>query len=159
YRIELGEIESVLREHPMVQDAVVVVRQDAPGDKRIVAYVVPCEQSAPPESKLRERLQEKLPEYMIPAAFAALSALPLNPSGKLDRKALPAPEEALEDGRTFVAPRTEVEDVLAGIWAQVLRVEQVGVHDNFFGLGGDSILAIQVISKAKQANLLLNLRQ
>ncbi len=161
FRIELGEIEAVLAQHPEVQASVVIAREDNPGDKRLVAYVVLS--SAHPSissSQLRRFLQEKLPDYMVPAAFVMLSALPLTPNGKVDRKALPAPDSSqryLEVG--FVSPRTPNEKVLAAIWAEVLGKKQVGIQDNFFELGGDSILSIQIIARANQVGLQLTPRQ
>ncbi len=147
YRIELEEIESVLRADPQVQECVVLVREDVPGDKRIVAYLVPTE-PAPSVTDLRAILKQQLPDYMIPSAFVMLAALPLTPNGKIDRNALQAPDAARafsED--TFVAPRTSVERQLVEIWEDVLRVEHVGVNDNFFELGGHSLLMIEVRSK------------
>ncbi len=145
FRIELGEIESALLGHADVGEAAAVVREDVPGDARIVAYVVG---DADAES-LRAHLSARLPEYMVPAAFVAVDALPLTPNGKLDRKALPAPDFASAED-AYVAPRTPVEAVLAGIWADVLRVERVGVHDGFFALGGHSLLATQVVSRIRE---------
>jgi non-ribosomal peptide synthetase component F len=144
FRIELGEIESALRQHEGVRDAVVVAREESLGDKRLVAYVVGK------TGDLRGYLRAKLPGYMMPTAYVQLERLPLTPSGKLDRKALPAPEagSAPSGGE---APRTPVEAVLAGIWAEVLRRELVGRHDNFFELGGHSLLATQVISRMRRA--------
>jgi non-ribosomal peptide synthase protein (TIGR01720 family) len=160
FRIELGEIQSALSHHPGVQGNVVLAREDVPGEKRLVAYVVPSqlneEQAALTVSDLRRYLQEQLPEYMVPSAFVLLESMPLTPNGKLDRAALPAPEmtrPALE--QELVSPRNPVESLLASIWAEVLRLEQVGIHDNFFELGGDSILSIQVIARANQAGLRL----
>jgi amino acid adenylation domain-containing protein len=153
YRIELGEVEAALREQPGVREAAVVVREDAPGDKRLVAYVVAegGAGAAPAAAGLRAALREKLPEYMVPGAFVALEALPLTPNGKVDRRALPAPERGQpEGGEGYVAPRTAVEQVLAAIWAKVLGVGRVGVHDNFFDLGGHSLLATQVISRMRE---------
>jgi amino acid adenylation domain-containing protein len=150
FRIELGEIEAVLGGHPAVREAVVVVREDVPGDMRLVAYVVPDQEPAPTSREWRAFLQAKLPDYMIPSAFIRLDILPLTPNGKVDRRALPAPDQArpaLEDA--FVAPRTPVEEGLARIWSQVLGLEQVGVHDNFFELGGHSLLATRVISRLR----------
>ena len=159
FRVELGEIESALSSHPSVHAAVVVAREDTPGNKRLVAYVVPgegdCSQAA-----LREHLRAALPDHMIPAAFVEMSALPRTPNGKVDRNALPAPEgQRPEQDRAFVAPRTPTEEVLAGIWAEVLRLDRVGVLDNFFELGGDSILTIQIINKVERAGLRLSMRQ
>ncbi len=154
HRIELGEIESELQRHPAIKQAVVAARGDAPGDKRLVAYVVAEDQAELSIKDLRSFLKEKLPEYMVPSAFVTMEAFPLTPNGKLDRRALPAPEQArpeLEEG--FVTPRSREEEALAGIWSQVLGIPQVGVYDNFFELGGDSILSIQVAARANQAGL------
>ncbi|MBI2998696.1 MAG: AMP-binding protein [Deltaproteobacteria bacterium] len=174
FRIELGEIESVLDEHPAVRESVVIAREDAPGDpsaplragpsaplrtgpsaplrtgKRLVAYVVPSGRPGPSVGKLREFLKERLPEYMIPSVFMFLEALPLLPNGKVDRRVLPAPDQSRPElENPFIAPRTPVEAALARIWAGVLKLEQIGIHDNFFDLGGHSLLATQVISGAR----------
>ncbi|MFY0579909.1 amino acid adenylation domain-containing protein [Cystobacter fuscus] len=161
FRIELGEVAAALREQPRVRDAVALVRQYGPGDQRLVAYVVPeAEGPAPSAREWRERLRERLPEYMIPGAFVVLDALPYTTSGKLDRRALPAPERARDTAATpSAAPRTPVEQSLAEVWARVLGHERVGIHDDFFELGGDSILAIQIISRAAQAGLHVTARQ
>jgi len=152
YRIELGEIEAVLGQQPSVRETVVLAREDEPGDKRLVAYVVPNDEHEPAVSELRRFLQKKLPEYMVPSAFVTLEALPLTPNGKVDRRTLPAPDRVRSELEgVFVAPRTPAEEVLAGIWAQVLGVEQVGVYDSFFELGGHSLLATQVVSRIRQA--------
>ncbi len=156
YRIEPAEIEAALGQHTNVKHGVVLAREDTPGDKRLVAYVVAQQMPAPSESELRRFLKGLLPEYMVPSAFVFLAEMPLTPNGKADRKALPAPDEirpALE--QEFVAPRTTAESTLADIWAGVLKVDRVGVHDNFFELGGDSIRSIQVIARATQAGLRL----
>ncbi|WP_116121159.1 non-ribosomal peptide synthetase, partial [Archangium gephyra] len=163
FRIELGEIESALRAHSSVRQAVVVVREDS-GDKRLVAYVVPTSPRPPGEGRgeggaspalntadLSTFLKGSLPEYMVPSAFVALEALPLTPNGKLDARALPAPETSLAASSHYVAPSSELEQRLAGIWAQVLGVKQVGIHDNFFELGGHSLLATQVVSRIRSA--------
>ncbi|HEX6292495.1 MAG TPA: amino acid adenylation domain-containing protein [Herpetosiphonaceae bacterium] len=171
-RIEPGEIEAVLRQHPGVQQALVVVREDTPGDARLVAYLVGQQHQEPgslgsakthgasPDdsqlvlgaSELRAYVKQQLPDYMVPSAFVVLDALPLTPNGKVDHKALPTPERAgLEPDATYVAPRTPVEDLLASIWASVLRRERVGVHDNFFDLGGHSLLATQLVSRVRDA--------
>lgn len=176
FRIEPGEIESVLAQHPSLRETVVVPREDAPEDpysasnrksktwanpgrsienlkfdKRLVAYVV-CGHEPARISGLRDFLVKKLPDYMIPSAFVFLDALPLTPSGKLDRKALPAPDDSRPDlDNRFVAPRTPAERSIAKIWAEVLKLEKVGIHDNFFYLGGHSLLATQVISRLRDA--------
>jgi len=146
FRIELGEIESALLDHDGVREAAVIVREDQPGDRRIVAYLVG---EAEAES-LRAHLRTRLPEYMVPSAFVSIDTLPLTPNGKLDRKALPAPDfAAAEDA--YTAPRTPAEEVLAGIWADVLGVERTGIHDSFFELGGHSLLATRVVSRVREA--------
>jgi amino acid adenylation domain-containing protein len=147
FRIELGEIEAVLRQHSAVRDAVLMVREDVAGDKRLVAYVVAVQ--AITSADLRGYLREHVPEYMVPSAFVLLENLPLTPNGKLDRRSLPAPELDWGDGREYVAPRSPVEEALVGIWASVLGVERVGVHDNFFELGGHSLLATQALSRVR----------
>jgi amino acid adenylation domain-containing protein/non-ribosomal peptide synthase protein (TIGR01720 family) len=161
FRIELGEIEAALAEHPATREVVVVAREDRSGEKRLVAYLACVEGPAPTVGDLRGFLKNTLPDYMIPAAFIVLAELPLTSSGKIDRKALPAPEDGdrLETGEAFVAPRSDVEAALCRIWANVLRVEQVGVHDNFFEIGGDSILSIQIVARAQQAGLSITPRQ
>jgi amino acid adenylation domain-containing protein/non-ribosomal peptide synthase protein (TIGR01720 family) len=157
FRIELGEIEARLREHAALREAVVLAREDEPGQQRLVAYCVPAAGRAPGKSDLRDFLRGNLPDYMIPATFITLSSLPLTPNGKVDRRALPAPDRAqAESGETYVAPRNAVETTLAEIWKEVLGVERVGVDDNFFSLGGDSILSIQIIARARRANLSLS---
>jgi amino acid adenylation domain-containing protein len=150
FRIELGEIESVLKQHPEVREVVVLDREEELGVKSLVAYVVPRQGNIFSASELRRFLKEKLPEYMMPSAFVPLKNLPLTPNGKVDRQALPSPDMArpdLED--TFVAPQTPIEESLARIWAEVLRLEKVGVHDNFFDLGGHSLLVTQVVSRLR----------
>ena len=149
FRIELGEIEALLSQHEDVQTSVVIARVDTPGDKRLVAYIVPQPEHRPTFSILRSFLKEKLPEYMIPNAFHILESLPLTPNGKIDRRALPAPEPSSELTDKYVAPRTAIEEILVQIWTQVLKVELVGIHDNFFELGGHSLLATQVISRLR----------
>jgi len=148
FRVELGEIEAVLGQHPAVGEAVVIQREDDPGDKRLVAYVVPALGQSPPVSDLRRLLKQNLPDYMVPAAFVLLEALPLTANGKVDRRALPAPKfSAKAIDAAYVPPRTPTEELLAVIWAEVLGVEQVGVNDNFFDLGGHSLKATRVISR------------
>ncbi|HEV3050026.1 MAG TPA: amino acid adenylation domain-containing protein, partial [Longimicrobium sp.] len=144
FRIEPGEIEGALRRHAAVRECVVVAREDVPGEKRLVAYVVGDVEAG----VLREHLLRELPEYMVPSAFVLLDALPLTPNGKLDRKALPAPDFAPAEDR-YVAPRTPVEEALAEIWAEVLRLDRVGVKESFFELGGHSLLATRVVSRVR----------
>ncbi|HZI12920.1 MAG TPA: amino acid adenylation domain-containing protein, partial [Myxococcus sp.] len=153
-RIEPGEVEAALREHPLVHEAVVLVREDVPGTPRLVAWCVPSEQGAGLDSQaLRASLAARLPEFMVPSAFVVLPELPLSPSGKVDRKALPAPDAKPREAGDSAEPRTPQEKALAAVWAQLLGVPRVSPHDNFFELGGDSILAIQVVSRARQAGL------
>ncbi|MET8010137.1 non-ribosomal peptide synthase/polyketide synthase [Streptomyces sp. NPDC005271] len=162
FRIEPGEVESALRRSPEVRDAVVAVRDTPPtpeqpsGAKRLVGYVVPAPDASPTAASLRDFLGRILPPHMVPSAFATLDALPLTPNGKVDRRALPDPDPAPSSGAGHVAPRTPLESRIATIWADVLGLERVGVHDNFFDLGGDSILSIQVVSRARQAGLRLS---
>jgi len=149
FRIELGEIETVLRQHPLLEAAAVVARPDARGEKRLAAYY----QSDEPDlnDNLRAWLRGKLPEYMVPGNFVRLPAMPLTPNGKIDRKALPAPEQVQQPSKhAFVAPRTSTEDVLAEIWCEVLGRERVGIDENFFEIGGHSLRAIQVISRVRE---------
>ncbi|MER5733148.1 amino acid adenylation domain-containing protein, partial [Streptomyces sp. NPDC002138] len=163
FRIELGEVESALLSHPDVADAVVLARQEDSGRRRLVAYVVPTAADGargagdgPDTSALRGHLSGLLPDYMVPAVFVTLDRLPLTPSGKVDRRSLPEPEvQAGRLGTEYTAPRDETERILADVWADVLGVERVGIHDNFFDLGGDSILSIQVVSRARQAGIRL----
>jgi aspartate racemase len=151
FRIELGEIESVLGQYGAIRQAVVLAREDHPGDKRLVAYAVASPGSNPSASELRSYLQQKLPEYMIPSAYLVLDELPLTPNGKVDRKALPAPDQTRPElNEAFTAPRTATEAVLAGIWSEVLKVDKVGIHDNFFDLGGHSLLAVRVANLIKK---------
>src|SRR5262249_44970841 len=127
YRIELGEIESVLAAHAGVREAVVIAREDEPGSRRLVAYIVPRREGEAPAAALRDLLKDKLPEFMVPSAFVMLSRLPLNANGKVDRRALPAPEPgAGEDERAYVAPRNPIEEIVADVWKEVLHVPRVG---------------------------------
>jgi amino acid adenylation domain-containing protein len=150
FRIEPGEIQAVLRRQGGVDDCAVVAREDRPGEKRLVAYVVPEAGTEPSAAELREHLRGSLPDYMVPAAFVMLDSLPLTPNGKLDRGALPAPEYA-SDADRYVEPRTATEEVVAGIWAAVLELEAVGIEDDFFALGGHSLLATRVVSRVREA--------
>jgi amino acid adenylation domain-containing protein len=151
FRIELGEIEATLRSHPRVRDGVVLVREDLPGSPMLVGYLVTGAEGAPEPAELREYLAEKLPEYMVPSAFVCLDELPLSPNGKVDRKALPAPERTRAATGGADAPTDPVEELLAGIWAEVLGLDGVGVNDDFFTLGGHSLLATQVASRLRGA--------
>ncbi|MEQ8464529.1 non-ribosomal peptide synthase/polyketide synthase [Coleofasciculus sp. E1-EBD-02] len=159
FRIELGEIEAVLGQHDAVQAFCVIVREDSPGDKRLVAYIVTPSQVTPNISELRQFLKAKLPDYMVPSAFVVLESLPLTPNGKLDRRALPVPDLSGQSA-TYVAPRTPTEEMLALLWSQVLTVEKVGINDNFFELGGHSLLATQLVSRIRNTfKIELPLRQ
>jgi amino acid adenylation domain-containing protein/non-ribosomal peptide synthase protein (TIGR01720 family) len=159
FRIELGEIESVLLALPGVTDAVVLAREDTPGDKRLVGYVVSDGSEASSGSSLRDHLRSRLPDYMVPSAFVLMDALPLSHNGKVDRKALPKPDMTRPEMEiAYEEAHTPIEKALAEIWADVLRLEQVGIHDNFFELGGDSILSIQIIARANRAGLGLSAR-
>src|SRR5580704_10387154 len=164
FRIELGEIETVLDAHPRVRRSLVMVREDEPGNKQLVAYVVADDDSHEAGAEatdnssttafvavLRRWVAEKLPEFMVPSAFVLSEAMPLSPNGKIDRRALPAPEQARDTAAAYVAPRTPLEETLAQIWRDVLRLDKVGVQDNFFALGGHSLLATQVVSRVRQA--------
>jgi amino acid adenylation domain-containing protein len=151
FRIELEEIEATLSQHPNVRQSVVIVREDVPGDKRLVAYIIPCPKQAPTLSELHRFLKQKLPEYMLPSAFVMLETLPLNTNGKVDRRALPAPQQerpSLE--RPFVAPQDTLELQLTKIWEQVLSIQPIGVKDNFFELGGNSLLAVRLFVQIEQ---------
>jgi hypothetical protein len=184
FRIELGEIEAALARQPAVREAVVIAREDVPGDKRLVAYIVlriedrgsKIEDSGADgddtlsstlyplssiQKELRSYLREQLPVYMVPAAFVVLDALPRTPNGKLDRGALPVPDSRRsEHDGDFVAPRSAAETILADIWCEALRLAQVSVHDNFFDLGGHSLSGTQIVSRIRQAfQLTLTVRQ
>ncbi|KST68652.1 non-ribosomal peptide synthetase [Mastigocoleus testarum BC008] len=183
FRIELGEIETAIAAHPQIKEAVVIVQEDEPGKKRLVAYIVETlnvtstslqtqksvleslggRKSTPPtfrniQNTLRDFLKQKLPDYMVPSVFVILDSLPLTPSGKVDRRALPIPSVNI-DLENFVAPRNYTEEILADIWKNVLNLKQVGIHNNFFELGGDSIVSIQIIARAHQAGLKLTPKQ
>jgi acyl-CoA synthetase (AMP-forming)/AMP-acid ligase II/acyl carrier protein len=149
FRIEPGEVEAVLGGHPAVREVAVIAREDLPGDRRLVAYVVAGEASGDLPAALLAFARERLPAYLVPAAFVLLAALPLSPNGKLDRGALPAPE--WRDETAHVAPRTPLEEVLVDLWQQVLGCERVGVRDDFFRLGGHSLLATRLISRVRGA--------
>ena len=148
FRIELGEIESCLLKHPQVREAVAMVREDKPNDKRLVAYVAFRTGDVPTTDEVRSYMAKGLPEYMVPSAFVVQSSLPVTPNGKVDRQALPAPGT---ENRSYAAPRNAVEELLTLIWAQVLGTERVGIHDNFFHIGGHSLMATQLISRVRSA--------
>jgi|GEM_PF-1333719 len=159
-RIELGEIEAVLAQHPVITECVVIVREDMPGDKRIVAYVVTDQQQRPKVSELHQHLKQQLPEYMLPTAFVFLATIPLSKNGKIDRKALPIPDQVRPElDNEYVSATTEDEQKLVEIWQNNLGIEQIGITDNFFELGGDSIRIIQIIAQAKAVNISLNIQQ
>ncbi|MEA5516373.1 non-ribosomal peptide synthetase [Nodularia sp. UHCC 0506] len=152
FRIELGEIETVLSQYPGIRETVVLLREEQPGNKYLVAYIVYQTEQVLTTSEIRNYLKGRIPNYMMPTAFVVLESLPLTPNGKVDRRSLPAPNTARpEFDQSFVPPRTPVEELLAGIWSQVLSLEQVGIHDNFFELGGHSLLATQVMSRLYKA--------
>ncbi|MGI0483862.1 amino acid adenylation domain-containing protein [Pantanalinema rosaneae CENA516] len=152
FRIELGEIEAVLSRYPMLKQGVVTVREDTPGDQRLVAYFTTKGDAIPTPSAMRQFLKEQLPDYMVPATFVKLDALPLTPNGKVDRRALPAPDPALvaDPSENFVAPRDEMERQLVEIWQEVLQVQPIGIHDNFFELGGHSLSAVRAWAKVEE---------
>ena len=172
FRIELGEIEAKLAEHPLVREAVVLAREDIPGDKRLVAYFYPAapedgradssqesvQSPAGLEAILRTHLVSRLPEYMIPKAFVKLDTVPMTPNGKLDRKALPAPDWDAYVKRTYEEPQTEVEKVLVALWQEILGIERVGRHDHFFELGGHSVMAVQFVDRLRRLNLQIDIR-
>ena len=151
FRVELGEIEAVLRQHPLVGETVVLAREDIPGDKRLVGYVAVDPYHPPTVSQLRRHLAARLPDYMVPSTFVLLDKLPLTPNGKVDRRALSAPAPSRPElEQAYVAPRTPLEQLLAHLWCEVLHLDGVGIHDNFFDLGGDSIKGAAFINKLQQ---------
>jgi acyl-coenzyme A synthetase/AMP-(fatty) acid ligase/acyl carrier protein len=151
FRVELGEIEAALSQQPEVREAVVVVRDEAGGDRRLVAYVVGSAEASDLGGELRVRLRQLLPEYMVPSAFVLLDRLPLNQNGKVDKKALPAPGAPGGSARDRVPPRGPVEEAVAAVWKEVLGLESVSVHDNFFDLGGHSMLAARLLGRLHDA--------
>jgi amino acid adenylation domain-containing protein len=150
FRIELGEIEAKLAACAGVREAIVIAREDNPGDKRLVAYMLPEDGATPAVADLRAELAAVLPEYMIPSAFVTLEQFPLTPNGKLDRRALPAPDQSAVLTRAYEAPQGEIEIAIAGIWQELLGLEQVGRHDHFFELGGHSLLVTQLTLRVEQ---------
>jgi amino acid adenylation domain-containing protein len=160
FRIELGEIESVLGNHPSVTQCVVSLREDVAGEKRLIGYIVPTKGLAPTSAELRDFIVGKLPAYMAPAAYVVLDAMPLTPNGKIDRGALPAPNwSKQQEGTTYAAPRGAEEETMAGIWAEVLRLDRVGVSDNLFELGADSLHVFQIAARANKAGIAVTPRQ
>jgi acyl carrier protein len=151
FRIELGEIEAVLDEHPDVSGAAAVVREDSPGDQRLVAYVVPEGGAAAEVEQLRRLCKTRLPPFMVPSAFVSLDAFPVTANGKLDRQALPAPDGARPAlSREYAAPQTPLEETLVSIWSEILGVARVGLDDDFFDLGGHSLLAIKMLYRVQE---------
>ncbi|MEE3716406.1 amino acid adenylation domain-containing protein [Tumidithrix elongata RA019] len=151
FRIELGEIETLLAKHPEIRDLAVIVREDSLGDKRIVAYIVPHQDRSPTVNDLRNFLAQDLPQFMLPSAFVALDSLPLMPNGKVDRRSLPIPNiSSVHISEVFIAPRDEVEQRLANIWEKLLGQHPIGIHDNFFSLGGHSLLSVRLVSEIEK---------
>ena len=160
FRIELGEIQAQLLRHSQVSGAVVLAEEDTSGERRLVAYVIPRDAQAPPSTEqLRSHLLGVLPEYMVPSAFVQMQTLPLTPSGKFDRRALPAPDARAYMSRRYAAPQGEVEEILAGIWQELLHVERVGRWDNFFELGGHSLLIVRLMQRLRRLGLTAQLRR
>ena len=158
FRIEPGEIEAVLARHPSVAQAAVIGREDPGDDKRLVGYVVAQSGQRAEPALLRSHVAQSLPEYMVPGAIVVLEALPLSPNGKLDRKALPAPELCKAIGAVRRAPRSPQEEILCALFAETLGIAGVGIEGNFFELGGDSISSIQLVAKARKAGLIISPR-
>jgi acyl carrier protein len=151
FRVEPGEIETVLTNNESVGQAVVLVREDRPGDQRLVAYVVPATDQAVSIADLRNYLRKKLPDYMIPHHIVELDVMPLTHNGKVDRRALPVPQVDRQAEENYVAPRNQVENIVAGIWEELLNVKNVGIRDSFFDLGGHSLLLIKMLSKLQDS--------
>ncbi len=158
FRIELTEIETVLNQYSSIKQSVVIAREDSPGIKRLVAYLVGNKHENKIE-EIRYYLKQKLPPYMVPSAFVFLEEIPVTHNGKVDHRALPIPETTYSLASEFATPKNHIEERLTTIWAEVLRLEKVSIHDNFFELGGDSIISIQMISKANQMGLQLSPKQ
>jgi amino acid adenylation domain-containing protein/non-ribosomal peptide synthase protein (TIGR01720 family) len=159
FRIELGEIEAILSQHPAIMQTVVVARSHESGQQQLVAYLVAKPEIQPAIAELREFLGSRLPDYMIPASFVLLPELPLTTNGKIDKKALPAPDMSASLAVSYVAPQTGMERQLAQIWSDVLGLPQIGIHDNFFAIGGDSILSLQIVARANQAGIQVTPKQ
>ncbi len=160
FRIEPGEIESVLREHQAIRDAVVMIREDGAGEKRLVAYLIADRDATPSVTSVREHLRERLPVYMLPSSWIFLADFPLTPNGKVDRKSLPELDHHRPElSSTYVAPRRPIEDLLATIWAQILDIEQIGIYDNLFDLGGDSLSCVKITARVQQVGLSVTPKQ
>jgi acyl carrier protein len=150
FRIELGEVEAVLSGHPWVRQAVVVEREENEGDKSLAAYVVGNNRNEVATTELRSYLRQKLPEYMVPGSYMVLSELPLTPNGKVDRRALPQPDPSQSpSSAAYVAPESAIEQTIADVWKETLQLERVGAHDNFFDLGGHSLLLVKVFGRLR----------
>jgi non-ribosomal peptide synthetase component F len=150
YRVELGEIEALLRAHDQVREAAVILREDTPGDQRLVGYVRSVNGEEVPADTLKAWLRQQLPEFMVPSGFVNMAELPLTPNGKLDRKALPAPQLAETASENFVAPASDAEAAISEIWQRALGVSKVGTRDNFFDIGGHSLLVVQVLKDMRE---------
>lgn len=159
FRIELAEIETALQQYPDIQESVVLAREDTPGEKRLVAYIVTSNHTSISISQVRKHLQEHLPEYMIPAVFVAMGTLPTTLNGKLDRAALPPPDSSRPDlDEVFTEARTETEAFLTSLWTRALSIKRIGIYDNFFDLGGDSLVSLRLVSWLNQAGLPVTLK-
>ena len=158
FRIELGEIETILNSHPQIQQAVVIATAEIAGNKRLVAYIVTSNDTLT-TNELRDFLKSKLPEYMVPSIFVILDTLPLTPNGKIDKKSLPAPDGEITREHEYIAASTAIEQILTNIWQELLLKEKISIHDNFFEIGGDSILSIQVVSRAKNLGIQITPKQ
>jgi amino acid adenylation domain-containing protein/non-ribosomal peptide synthase protein (TIGR01720 family) len=150
FRIELGEIEAALACHPQILESAVLLREDRPGDQRLAAYMVPVGSATVETAELRAFLRHSLPEFMVPATFVNLTSMPISPNGKVDRRALPQPVDGAERRGDYLAPRTPIEELLAGIWSDLLRVEEIGVNDDFFELGGHSLQGIRLVARIRE---------
>ncbi|WP_406004530.1 amino acid adenylation domain-containing protein [Streptomyces sp. NBC_00987] len=160
YRIELGEIEAALNTHPHIHTTTVTTREDTPGNKQLVAYIVATPDNTPTTHQLRTHLQRQLPDYMVPSTYVTLDQLPLTPNGKVDTKALPAPDHHRPElATTYTAPRNSTEEIITGVWSDVLGIDTIGIHDNFFELGGQSISSVRVVSRLRDAGLGVALQQ
>ena len=156
FRVELGEIETALNRHPSVREAVVVMHEGGPNKKHLVAYIAPLQAQSPVIKELQSHLKQTLPAHMIPTTFVMLKSIPLTPNGKIDRRALPSPDDSRGEDVEYVAPRDELENIFVSIWQKVLDVTRVGLHDDYFALGGDSIRVIQIVYEANRANLAMH---